>query len=81
MHDIIGDPFDLDKEAADTLPCFVLEWLDCTLTDVPAEAYRRNHVLLKAVMYAGLSGLAELNKENLVHTGKASSLTLECEAD
>ena len=71
MYDIVGDPQDFDS---DKPPCLALEWMDCTLADVPSEHYRRNYVLLEAILNAGLSGFATLHEEKLVHTGRPSTL-------
>lgn len=71
MYDIIGDPKDLDN---DKPACLVLEWMDCTLADLPRKHYLQRPSFLEAIVHAGLSGLATLSEENLVHTGRPSGL-------
>ena len=48
--------------------------MDCTLADVSGEHYPPKYVLLETIVQAGLSGLATLREENLVHTGRSSNL-------
>lgn len=70
MEDTIGDPEEIHPDhAADTslpVPGLVLEWLDQTLADTPLD--RGDYVLLDAIVNAGLSGLAVLGQQGLVHT-------------
>lgn len=74
MYDIIGDPKNLDNDAADSPPCLVLEWMDCTLAQVPSKRHLQDHILIKAIIDAVLSSLVTLDKEKLVNTGKTSAL-------
>ena len=74
MYDVIGDPKNLDNDAGDSPPCLVLEWMDCTLTQVPSKRHLQNHVLMKAIIDAVLFSLVTLDKEKLVNTGKKPNL-------
>ncbi|MCJ1382443.1 hypothetical protein MMC17_005556 [Xylographa soralifera] len=68
MYDIIGDPKNLDDDAVDEPPCLVLEWIDCTLTQVPSGRHLQNRILIKAIIDAVLSSFVALDKEKLVNT-------------
>ena len=70
IYDIISDPKNFDEDAGESPPCLVLEWMDCTLAQVPFERHLQNYILIKAIMDAILFGLVTLDKEKLVNTGK-----------
>ena len=70
MYDIVGDSRVLDSDDTGDPPWLVLEWLDCTLADISPEHYGLNTILLKAILEAGLSSIAELQKHGLINTGK-----------
>ncbi|KAI9819652.1 MAG: hypothetical protein M1826_001113 [Phylliscum demangeonii] len=67
MYDIIGDPKKLDDESdsVDSLPCLALEWMDCTLAQVPSQHHLQNYILINAITHAVLSGLVTLGEEKL----------------
>ena len=69
MYDIIGDLKNLEEDTSDSPPCLVLEWMDCTLTQMPSERQLQNDVLFKAIVDNVLSSCDALSKENLVNTG------------
>jgi hypothetical protein len=52
----------------------VLEWLDCTLSDVPSKHHLQNYPLFKAVIDAVLRSSVSLGKESLVNTGNIAVL-------
>ena len=70
IYDIISDPKNLDEDTSDSPPCLVLEWMDCTLAQVPSKRYLQNYILIKAIIDAVLFGLVTLDKEKLVNTGR-----------
>ena len=69
FYDIVGSPESFDTDVNDSLPCLVLEWLDCTLKDVPSKRHRQNYILLVAIVKAVLASLVTLHREGLVNTG------------
>jgi len=71
MYEIIGDPKSLEKDASDSPPCLVLEWMDCTLAQVPSGLHLQSYVLIKAILDQVLFSIDVLSKEDLVNTGIA----------
>lgn len=66
MYDIIGDRQKLEANVGG----LVLEWMDCTLAEVPPEQYQQNPTFIKAVVDAVLSSLVALEQRKLVNTGR-----------
>lgn len=69
MHDVVGDPMELNDEKSNNYPGLVLEWFDTTLQNTPPERYRHNLPLLHAIVRAVLSSSATFHSEKLVNTG------------
>lgn len=69
IRSIIDIVCDHQKPDSDKPSCLVLDWLDCTLADLPYKDHCNNYVLLSSIVRAGLLSLAALHEEGLVHTG------------
>jgi hypothetical protein len=57
------------SSTTETPYCLAFEWMDVTLKDVSPETHGHNSVLHKNISKAVLGALAELQSQNLVHTG------------
>ncbi|KAL8698241.1 MAG: hypothetical protein Q9201_006681 [Fulgogasparrea decipioides] len=68
MYDIIGDPQNFDDDAAETVPCLALEWMDSTLAKLSYTDAMHSYTIMKAIIETVLSGSVVLDGQNLVNT-------------
>jgi hypothetical protein len=70
MCDIIGNYEDLENDTENDPPYLVL--MDHALEELSPKNQLQNDALHKAIFEAGLTSLAALHEEKLVHTGMVS---------
>ncbi|KAL9593301.1 MAG: hypothetical protein Q9179_005959 [Wetmoreana sp. 5 TL-2023] len=76
MYDIIGDPQNFDDDAAETVPCLALEWMDSTLAKLSYTDAMHSYTIMKAIIETVLSGSVVLDGQNLVNTDTKPSNVL-----
>jgi hypothetical protein len=73
LHDVISDPENIEEHAK-APPILVLEWLDCTLSDLPSKHHLHNYPLFKAIVDVVMRSSITLSKDSLVNTGNVAIL-------
>ena len=76
LYEVIDVPCTLDGDNPSTVPCLVLEWMDCSLHHLSPGRYLRNPVFLHALLEGVLNSLVVLAGEELINAGTTPPIHL-----